>query len=365
MDPETLEPASVAARGKHRCDRRPRRHHAPHRQRHPRRARTTPNDRRRRSIFPTWGIASPKRRAHIARVTALALSWANAMNVAAAGARRMARCGALARRDARCEREGAPRDRSASRLAGVAAPRSRRRGATRRGWGAARARCSTRSTGTRSATRDGIAQGACSTWRTISSPERKFDREMRAELAARVPRDFDGAFREVVSLRLGSRVASKEKLLAGDASRCGRACSEQRVDAIVAESSRLMRRDRRRSSAIALRRTGPEHAAIRARDSPGNPQPASSAKLTDPKWATGTRITVEVLNATKVRGLARRAARALRDQGFDVVSTGTNKEQFDSDAGARSHGTSRVGGARGEGDGRRRGARAPRQLTLR
>jgi hypothetical protein len=52
--------------------------------------------------------------------------------------------------------------------------------------------------------------------------------------------------------------------------------------------------------------------------------------LPDPKWASGTRITVEVLNATKVRGLARRAARTLRDQGFDVVSTGTNHDPFDS-----------------------------------
>ena len=55
----------------------------------------------------------------------------------------------------------------------------------------------------------------------------------------------------------------------------------------------------------------------------------SSPTLADPKWVTGQRITVEVLNATKVRGLARRAARALRDQGFDVVSTGTNHDQFD------------------------------------
>ncbi|MEP7066070.1 MAG: LytR C-terminal domain-containing protein [Gemmatimonadota bacterium] len=55
-----------------------------------------------------------------------------------------------------------------------------------------------------------------------------------------------------------------------------------------------------------------------------------TSSLTDPKWATGTRITVEVLNATKVRGLARRAALALRDRGFDVVSTGTNRDGFDS-----------------------------------
>lgn len=56
--------------------------------------------------------------------------------------------------------------------------------------------------------------------------------------------------------------------------------------------------------------------------------PASS--LHEPRWAGGARITVEVLNATKVRGLARRAALTLRDQGFDVVSTGTNRDPFDS-----------------------------------
>jgi LytR cell envelope-related transcriptional attenuator len=56
----------------------------------------------------------------------------------------------------------------------------------------------------------------------------------------------------------------------------------------------------------------------------------SSTALPEPRWAAGTRITVEVLNATKVRGLARRAALTLRDQGFDVVSTGTNRDPFDS-----------------------------------
>lgn len=58
--------------------------------------------------------------------------------------------------------------------------------------------------------------------------------------------------------------------------------------------------------------------------------PAASPTLADPKWVMGTRITVEVINATRVRGLARRAALTLRDNGFDVVSVGTNKEQFDS-----------------------------------
>jgi hypothetical protein len=63
---------------------------------------------------------------------------------------------------------------------------------------------------------------------------------------------------------------------------------------------------------------------------PAHAAQSAQGKLSEPKWVTGTRITVEVINATRVRGLAQRAARALRDQGFDVVSTGTNKEQFDS-----------------------------------
>jgi hypothetical protein len=41
----------------------------------------------------------------------------------------------------------------------------------------------------------------------------------------------------------------------------------------------------------------------------------------------GVRIKVEVLNATKVRGLARRATFYLRDRGFDVVAVGTSREQ--------------------------------------
>lgn len=41
----------------------------------------------------------------------------------------------------------------------------------------------------------------------------------------------------------------------------------------------------------------------------------------------GTRIKVEVLNATNVRGLARKATMFLRDRGFDVVSVGTTSEQ--------------------------------------
>jgi LytR cell envelope-related transcriptional attenuator len=43
-----------------------------------------------------------------------------------------------------------------------------------------------------------------------------------------------------------------------------------------------------------------------------------------------TRIRVQVLNATAVRGLARRATLHLRDRGFDVLEIGTSTEQLDS-----------------------------------
>lgn len=62
---------------------------------------------------------------------------------------------------------------------------------------------------------------------------------------------------------------------------------------------------------------------------PGKPS-ATAAPVEETRLAGGQRITVEVLNATRVRGLARRASITLRDHGFDVVSTGTNPDQFDS-----------------------------------
>jgi hypothetical protein len=44
----------------------------------------------------------------------------------------------------------------------------------------------------------------------------------------------------------------------------------------------------------------------------------------------GVRIRVEVINATRTRGLARRATFALRDAGFDVVRFATDTAQRDS-----------------------------------
>jgi hypothetical protein len=42
-----------------------------------------------------------------------------------------------------------------------------------------------------------------------------------------------------------------------------------------------------------------------------------------PRAPVGVRVRVQVINTTRTRGLARRATRVLRDQGFDVVEMGT------------------------------------------
>lgn len=53
---------------------------------------------------------------------------------------------------------------------------------------------------------------------------------------------------------------------------------------------------------------------------PGAAPPPPPAQVRAPDSA---RVRVQVLNGTKVRGLARRATLLLRDRGFDVVETGT------------------------------------------
>lgn len=62
---------------------------------------------------------------------------------------------------------------------------------------------------------------------------------------------------------------------------------------------------------------------MRARQEPGRTAPDASAPQAE-------RVRVQVLNATAVRGLARRATMHLRDRGFDVVEMGTAAEQRDS-----------------------------------
>jgi len=49
---------------------------------------------------------------------------------------------------------------------------------------------------------------------------------------------------------------------------------------------------------------------------------ATPSVAIDQRAPDGARVRVQVLNSTKVRGLARRATSVLRDRGFDVVETG-------------------------------------------
>jgi LytR cell envelope-related transcriptional attenuator len=63
----------------------------------------------------------------------------------------------------------------------------------------------------------------------------------------------------------------------------------------------------------------------------GRSQPvASRPRVTSGVRAPdGVRVRVQVLNGTKVRGLARRATMMLRDRGFDVLEMGTVNESRD------------------------------------
>jgi hypothetical protein len=58
--------------------------------------------------------------------------------------------------------------------------------------------------------------------------------------------------------------------------------------------------------------------------------PQGIAAGPDSRAPEGVRIRVEVLNASSVQGLARRATFYLRDRGFDVVESGNAAEKHDS-----------------------------------
>ncbi|MFL5575372.1 MAG: LytR C-terminal domain-containing protein [Gemmatimonadaceae bacterium] len=79
-------------------------------------------------------------------------------------------------------------------------------------------------------------------------------------------------------------------------------------------------------SALAWRRRDAQVAGGRRRVA----IPGASLLRREARAPEGTRIRVEVLNATKTRGLARRATLQLRDRGFDVVEVGTTARQSDS-----------------------------------
>ena len=161
--------------------------------------------------LPAWAVASPRRRAHIARVNALARSWAEAMRIDEE------------------EREAwsdATRWHDALRDSGEADLRAI---VPQLEWPASLLH------GPAAATRleeDGESRSAVLEaifWHTVGNarwdrtgrvlymadflePGRQFDREERARLAARVPTDFDGTFREVVHMRLADKIATGEAL---------------------------------------------------------------------------------------------------------------------------------------------------------
>ena len=72
---------------------------------------------------------------------------------------------------------------------------------------------------------------------------------------------------------------------------------------------------------------GAGFAVYRYRFSPNSARNIATAEVPELLVPAGVRIKVEVLNATRVRGLARRATFFLRDRGFDVVAVGTSTEQ--------------------------------------
>jgi hypothetical protein len=76
-----------------------------------------------------------------------------------------------------------------------------------------------------------------------------------------------------------------------------------------------------------VRRGARASASVAASEGPSAPAFDGDARVHASDTA---RITVEVLNATRLHGLARRATFYLRDRGFDVVLTGTAPDQRDS-----------------------------------
>ncbi len=151
--------------------------------------------------FPSWAVMRPRRQEHVARVAALLDTWARAMRVNASEADRWREAARLhdALRDAnapRLRRVTGDRTTSADLLHGPAAAILARRDGERRVDVLEAVRYHT--VGRVSWARTGRALYMAD----FLEPGRRFLVAERRRLAARVPRDFDGAFRDVVCLRL-------------------------------------------------------------------------------------------------------------------------------------------------------------------
>lgn len=81
--------------------------------------------------------------------------------------------------------------------------------------------------------------------------------------------------------------------------------------------------------------------SARVSGAPGAAASSADARITRPARvvADSVRITVEVVNATAVRGLGRQATAWLRDAGFDVVNTTTAAEKDRRDSSLVFYGT--------------------------
>jgi hypothetical protein len=70
-------------------------------------------------------------------------------------------------------------------------------------------------------------------------------------------------------------------------------------------------------------------AVVHGRKAPGAASPVRVSVPSDERAPDSARVRVQVLNATNISGLARRATMVLRDRGFDVVETGNTKGPLD------------------------------------
>jgi len=93
-----------------------------------------------------------------------------------------------------------------------------------------------------------------------------------------------------------------------------------------------MKRRRRALALLAVTLVAVGGWAVARRSRAGSPtvMPALPTLTREVRAPDGVRVRVQVLNATRTRGLGRRATHYLRDRGFDVVEIGTARETRDS-----------------------------------
>jgi HD superfamily phosphohydrolase YqeK len=151
--------------------------------------------------FPTWAVMTKKRRRHVGRVVALLERWAKAMRIPKSEAAAWRAAGILhdAYRDApsRLLRQwSGDRKKEVHLLHGPASANHARKDGERRAAVLEAVRHHT----------EGWARwkrtGRALYMADFLEPGRRFLRPERKRIAARVPSDFNGAFRDVVRLRI-------------------------------------------------------------------------------------------------------------------------------------------------------------------